>query len=99
MYQAAFFRCLQRGGHLQGDIDRGENIEWSQAANAFLQRFAFDQFHRVKELAGLLANTELVHSRNVWVPERRCRARLACESLARFCAARTKIGVDDFKRD
>ncbi len=96
MHQAALFRCLQRRGHLQGDVDRCENIERSQTANAFFQRFALDQFHRVKELAGLLANAELVYGRHIRMPQRRCRARFAHEAFPRFCAARPAISVDNF---
>ena len=96
MHQAAFFRCLQRRGHLQSDVDRCENIERSQTANAFFERFAFDQFHGIKKLAGFLANTELVHGRHVRMAQRRRRARFAHEALPRFRAVRPAIGVDDF---
>ena len=38
MNQAALFGRFQRRGYLQGDVDRCENVEGSQAANAFFQR-------------------------------------------------------------
>ena len=68
MHQPALFRCLQRRGHLQRDIERCQNIEQPQATNPFLERFAFDQFHGVKELAGLLGNTELIHRCDIKMP-------------------------------
>jgi len=41
----------------------------------------------------------LINGRNVRVPQRCRRARFAHESLARFCAMRSEIGVDNFQRD
>ena len=67
MDQSALFRRFQRGCHLQGDIDRRQNMERSYAANTLLERFAFDQFHRVKKLTGFLTHSELIYSRHIWV--------------------------------
>ena len=99
MNQAALFGRFQRRGYLQGDVDRCENVEGSQTANAFFQRFALDQLHRVKELADFLANAELIHSRDVRVAQSSGRARFAHEALPRFRTARRIIGVDDLQRD
>jgi len=81
---------------LQRDIDCCENIERSQTANAFFERFAFDQFHSIKELAGFVMNSELVHRCHIRVPQSARCARFAHEPRTRLCAARSKIGVDDF---
>src|SRR5262249_49091518 len=52
-----------------------------------------------KELTARLANPELVHGGHVWVPQRCCCARFAHESLARFCAMRSEIAIDNFQRN
>jgi hypothetical protein len=99
MHQAVLFRRLQRRAHLQGDVDRCENIEGSQTANAFFERFTLNQFHGIKELAGFLANAELVHGRHVRMSQRACCARFAHEALPRFRAVGAAFGIDDFERD
>ena len=96
MHEPAFFCRFQRSSHLQRDVDRCRNIEWPKTANPFFQRFTFNQFHRVEELAGFLVNSELIHRCHIRVPQGSGRARFAHEALPRFCAARSKIGVDDF---
>ena len=99
MHQAALFRCLQRRGHLQGDVDRCDDIQRPQTANAVFERFALDQFHSIKELTGLLANAELIRGRHVRMSQNRRRARFAHEALPRFRAVRAAFGVYDFERD
>src|SRR6266498_1610541 len=94
--QPAFFRGSQGGGPMESDIESCQNVERPQAANPLLQRFAFDQFHCIKELTGFLANSELIHGRNIRVAQRSRGARFAHKTLARFCAVRSKISVDDF---
>ena len=96
MHQPAFFRGSQGGGHLEGDIESCQNVERPHAANPLLQRFAFDQFHCIKELAGFFADSELINDRNIRVAQRSRGARFAHKSLAGFRAARRKIRIDEF---
>ena len=55
--------------------------------NAFLERLAFDQFHRIETVAGLLANSELEDSGDVLVSQRRRRTGFAHKTFAGLTAS------------
>src|SRR5262245_142176 len=96
---AAFFCCDQRGCHFLCDANRSANIQRSRASHAFLERLALDQFHRVKELARLLVNAELEHGGDVFVSQRRSRARFAQKTFARGVARLGAGEPDEFQCD
>src|SRR5438094_565524 len=99
MDEAAVFRCDQCRGDLLRDIDGCAHTKRSCAANAFLQRLTLDQFHRVKELACFLADSELEHGGDVFVSQRSGRAGFAQKTFARFSASRGDADSYDLQRD
>ena len=82
-------------GDLLRDGDRSACIEWPGAVNAFIKCLALDQFHRVKILACLLANSELVDGGDVLVPQRCGCAGFAHKTFAGVGASLGAIGFDD----
>ncbi|MEO7167239.1 MAG: hypothetical protein ABI016_09395 [Chthoniobacterales bacterium] len=99
MDQPALGRFRERGGDLPRNLDDSADIKRAGAAHALVQGFAFDQFHRVKALAALFVDPELIDGGDIRVPQRRRRARFAHESFTRFGASVGEIGLDDFQRD
>src|SRR5207253_7903833 len=99
MDEAAVFRCDQCRGDLLRDIDGCAHTKRSCAANAFLQRLTLDQFHRVKELACFLGDSELEHGGDVFVSQRSGGAGFAQETFAGFSAPRGDADSYDFQRN
>ena len=89
------FRCGQCRRDLLCDADSGARIEWPGAVNAFLKGLSLDQFHRVKILACLLANSELVDSGDVLVSQRCGGAGFAHKTFAGVGASLTDVDFND----
>jgi hypothetical protein len=98
MNQAALFRCGQCRGDLLRNLDRGAAVERPRSTNVFLERLAFDQFHRVKALSCLLANSELEHGGNVLVSQRSCCASFTDKTLTGSSASPGDSDRNDLQR-
>src|SRR5262245_34397301 len=94
MNQTLFLSCDECAADLQRDLDGRECIERPGPPNTRLQRFAFHQFHRAEALPVLFANAEMIHSRDIWMPQRCRRACFTHESFACFRSA-----LHPFRRD
>src|SRR5215510_10633094 len=99
MHQTLLFSGGQCAADLQADLNGRERIEWSGPANTRLQRFAFHEFHRAEALPVLLTNTEMVNSRDIWMPQRCGRPRFAHEALPRFRSAFHPFRSDELECD
>src|SRR4029450_7066050 len=98
MNQAALFRCGQCRGDLLRNRDRGADIQRPRATNTFLQRPAFDQFHCLKALPCLLANSELEHGGNILVSQRSCCASFTHKTLTGLSPWPGDSDRNDFQR-
>src|SRR3981081_924325 len=98
MTQAVIFGCGQCRGDLLRNLNGCADIERTRATNALLQRLALDQFHRVKKLPRLFANSELEHRGNVLVSQRGRCASFTYETLAGLSALRRDSNRDNLQR-
>src|SRR6059058_2081445 len=98
MNQTVLFRCAQCGGDLLRNLNSGADVERTHATNALLQRLAFDQFHCVKKLSCLFANSELEHRGNVLVSQRGRCASFTYETLAGLSALPGDSNLDNLQR-
>ena len=88
MDQAVCRRGDQRARHLDRDLER--RIHWQRtfSPNERLQRFAFDQLHRVIAAIRLRRRAELKNTRHIGMPQGRGGAGLAQKTFPRcMCAA------------
>src|SRR5215475_12968664 len=99
MNQAAFFGGTQCSSDLLCDTNCRARIEWPGATNAFLERFALDQFHRVKALPCLLTNSELENGSDVLVSKSGRGASLAQETFSGFATFGANAELNDLQRD
>jgi hypothetical protein len=99
VHEALLFRCSQRAGDLQGDVDGRERIEWAGPANTCLQRFAFHKFHRAEALPVLFADAEMVNRCDIWMPQRCGRPCFAHEPFACFRSAFRPFRIDELQRN
>jgi hypothetical protein len=77
------------------DVDSSAHIEGACAANALLKGLALDQFHRVKILACVLANSELVDGRDVLLSQRCGCAGFPHKAFAGVRAALSDVDFND----
>src|SRR5215831_15130391 len=97
MNQPVLFCSRECACHLVRDIQHRGDRQRSLSANTRFERFAFDQFHSVKTLAGW-SFAEMKHGRDIRVTKLRSGARFTSETLARFRIA-GKPGADHLQRD
>src|SRR4030095_14394106 len=98
MDQSVLFRGGQCGGDLLRDIDGSADTERPRAVNTFLERLALDQFHRVKALPRLLANSELENGSDVLVSQHGGHAGFAHKTFAGLGASPGDADLNDLQR-
>src|SRR5262249_31316416 len=93
------FRDRQCRGDLLRNVNGSADIERPRAANPLIKGLALDQFHRVKILACLLANSEFVDGGDVLVSQRGGRAGFAYKTFMRLDTSFNEVDFNDLKRD